>query len=328
MQTFPPVSICLVTYNRARLLPSTVDSLLAQSYTDFELVISDDCSTDDTEDVCREYARRDPRIRYYRNDKNLGMPGNLNVSLQIAHGNYLANVHDGDVYRYDLVAKWKKALDDYPTAGFVFNPYRSRHEDGSEIIHRVPFPSLIPGRELGAWLLSRWGSCVYGTVMVRRDVYEKVEWFDLQFGNYSDVDMWLRIARKYDVAFVDEPLIDLMPQDSGRFYAFVHWKVLFWLLGIHRINLSRYADVLPVLVHKLDRKYASRRRKLLMREMLVCLKHRRWDRVVEGFSIWRDADDIFLKSLGIIFGNQRFLPDWYDKKYWDLASISDGLFME
>lgn len=323
MQAASPVSICLVTYNRANLLAATIESILSQSYSDFELVISDDCSTDNTKDVCLEYVRRDPRIRYRRNSANLGMPGNLNISLQVANGRYLANLHDGDVYRRDLIFRWKEALDDHPTAAFVFNAYSTRREDGSEVLFRDPFPPLIRGRELGARLLSRWDSCVFGTVMSRREVYGKLGWFDPIFGNYSDVDMWLRMAREYDVAYVDEPLIDLMPGDPTRFYAFVHWKVLFWLSGIHRLNLCRYIDVLPGLVKTLERKFGARRRKLFIREMLVCLKHRRWDRVGEGLAIWRDADDVVLKSLGNCFGDSRFLPDWYDRSYWDLVSEHD-----
>jgi hypothetical protein len=252
------------------------------------------------------------------------MPGNLNVSLQGSKGRYLANVHDGDIYHLDLISRWKEALDHHPTAGFVFNPYRSRSRNGGEVIHRESFPPFIPGRELGAWLLSRWGSCVYGTVMARREVYEKLGWFDPRFGNFSDVDMWLRIVREYDSAYVDEPLIDLMPVDPARFYSFVHWQVLFWLLGIHTSNLHRYSEVLPALVHSLARRYPSRRRRLLFRSMLICFKHRRWDRVAEGLAIWRDADDPLLNAMGKWFGNGKFLPDWYDKRYWDQARMSDG----
>jgi len=72
-----PVSVVLTTYNRASLLRETLESILKQSYGDFELIISDDCSTDNTESICREYSQRDPRIQYYRNENNLDMPGNL-----------------------------------------------------------------------------------------------------------------------------------------------------------------------------------------------------------------------------------------------------------
>src|SRR6266851_7432426 len=96
-----PVSICLTTYNRASVLPKTLDSLLAQTSSDFELIISDDCSSDDTQDICRRYAAKDRRVKYFRNERNLNMPGNLNAAIRRSTGVYIANLHDGDVYRTD-----------------------------------------------------------------------------------------------------------------------------------------------------------------------------------------------------------------------------------
>jgi len=324
LSAIPPVSVCLLTYNRADLLPKTVESLLAQSFSDFEFIISDDCSSDNTEEICREYARRDARIRYLRNDRNLGMPGNLNLSLQVANGFYLANLHDGDVYRHDLITKWKNALDNHPTAGFVFNAYRLRREDGSEIIYKDAYPSLIPGRELGARLLSRWDSCVFGTVMARREIYERLGWFDPRFGNYSDVDMWIRIAREYDAAYVNEPLIDLMPKDKSRSYSFVHWEVLFWLMGIQTMNLRRYQGIQEVSADRLMKDFPRRARALLLRSMLICLKHRRWDRAREGFAIWLDSEDDFLRFLGKAFGNRKDLPDWYHPDMWQTTKVNSA----
>jgi glycosyltransferase involved in cell wall biosynthesis len=317
MSAIPPVSVCLVTYNRAQRLPKTIDSLLAQSFADFEFIISDDCSTDETQEICQEYVRRDPRIRYRRNERNLGMPGNLNVSLQAASGSYLANLHDGDVYRSDLIARWRAALDAELTAGFVFNAYRAVHDDGRVELYRESYPPLIPGRQLVERLLSQWGSCVFGTVMARRSAYEQVGWFDPQFGNFSDVDMWLRIAAQYDVAYVSEPLMDLMPRDPTRFYAFVHWQVAFWILGIHTLNVKRCRTLLPKLAGELQRRYRWRRLKYLTMQMLLCLKHHRWDRVREGLAIWRDADDSILRTLGHLLGNVRDAPEWYTPSWWD-----------
>ena len=325
MKAVPPVSICLLTYNRGQLLPATLESILAQSFADYELLISDDCSTDNTEEICREYARRDSRIGFWRNKEKMGMPGNLNISLQAASGKYIANLHDGDLYRRDLIAKWKEALDSYPTAGFVFNAYRMPRSDGRDVVYQEDYPPLIDGRVLGQRLLSRWDSCVFGTVMARSEVYRKLCWFDPQFGNFSDVDMWLRIARAYDVAYIDEPLIELMPKDPTRFYAFVHWQVLFWIMRIHSANLLRYQDILPLFINDLVKAYPGRRRKLLMREMLICVKHWRWDRVREGLSIWRDADDIVLRSLGNWLGNPKYTPDWYNISYWQMAQVNSEI---
>jgi glycosyltransferase involved in cell wall biosynthesis len=316
----PPVSICLLTYNRAKLLPLTIDSILKQSFGDYELIISDDCSSDGTKEVCRQYASLDPRIKYLRNKNNLGMPGNLNGSIQAASGRHVAIMHDGDIYETDCIANWKEVLDNFPTAGFVFNGYRY-YIKNREKIDQLDYPPLISGLELGQRLLGRWDSCVWGSVMVRKQVFERLGYFDPKFGNYADVDMWMRIAREYDVAYVNVPLMNLMPKDPTRFYAFVHWKVAFWILGIHVINLRRYRQCLPKFVEEMANKYRPRRRSFFLYRMLICLKHRRWDRVKEALAIWRDADDPLLRGLGNLLGRDKDKPKWYNYSYWEMASL-------
>jgi len=296
-----------------------LDSILAQSFTDYELIVSDDCSTDATEEICRSYARRDERIRYNRNSVNLGMPGNLNAALRAASGRYVADLHDGDLYRSDLIARWKEALDTYATAGFVFNAYRSQSRP--ELVFRESYPPIIEGRRLAVRLLSGWGSCVFGTVMAHRDIYEGLGWFDPRFGNYSDVDMWMRIAREYDVAYIDEPLIDVMAVDDSRFYAFVHWRVVLWVLSIHAVNLQRCRTKWPDTIGPLVRNYSNRMRRYLFYNMLICGKHRRWDRVKEGLAIWRDARDPIIMAIGRCFGDRAHAPEWYNAGWWALTNM-------
>jgi len=316
-----PVSLCVTAFNRAHLLPDTLDSILAQSFPDFELIISDDCSEDRTQEVCREYVQRDSRVKYFRNAANLNMPENLNAAIRSARGDYIANLHDGDVFHPDLIRKWKEALDNYPSTGFVFNSYRGIDHKGRERIFREPYPALIPGRVLGRRLLSLWTSCVYGMVMARRQVYDKLGLFDSKFGNFSDVDMWLRIARDYDVAYVDEPLMELMPVDPDRFYAFVHWQVVFWVIGIHTANLRRYREVLPEVTWALARNFRQRKLRYIFMRFLLCVKHRRWDRVREFLAICCDADDPLLRGLGKALGRPQDAPSWYHPGYWNMARI-------
>ena len=213
MSATPRVSICLVTYNRSAQLCKTLDSLLAQAFGDFELIISDDCSPDNTQQICLEYEKRDPRIRYRRNKQNLGMPGNLNACILASSGEYIANLHDGDIYDPTLLEKWSTCLDAYPMAAFVFNAYRDLDVDGkTRMIYREPLPVCIPGHViLENIYFKRWrfDSPVFGTVMARRSVYEEAGFFDDRFGFYSDVDMWLRLAERHHVAYVNEPLISL-----------------------------------------------------------------------------------------------------------------------
>src|SRR5438093_154083 len=142
----PKVSVVLTTYNRDSVLASTIEEIVGQTYEDFELIISDDCSSDGTQDICRKYQKCDRRIRYQRNERNLRMPGNLNAGIRVATGEYIANVHDGDIYHTTLLHKWVSALDACPKAGFVFNAYRALDADGMERkIYREPLPPCSPG---------------------------------------------------------------------------------------------------------------------------------------------------------------------------------------
>lgn len=212
------VSVVLTTYNRAHVLPQTVDSILGQTLPDFELIISDDSSPDETEAIGRKYEKLDSRVRYRRNDRNLNMPGNLNAGIREARGEYVANLHDGDVYDARLLEKWAGALDTYPSAAFVFNAYRHLDEYGNErAIEHQPLPPCFSGTLLLEGIyFRRWrfSSPVWGTVMARRIAYQAVGLFDSRFGFFSDVDMWMRLASRFDVAYVDDPLISLASRDS------------------------------------------------------------------------------------------------------------------
>jgi glycosyltransferase involved in cell wall biosynthesis len=212
------VSIVLTAYNRADALRLTLDSLLNQTFEDFELLICDDVSRDRTETVGREYAARDSRIIYHRNSRNLGMPGNLNEGIRRSRGSFIAILHDGDIYEPELIQKWTSALECHPGAAFVFNQYRLMRAGGeTAIIYSEPLPAAFAGRKLLEEIyFRRWlfDSPVWGTVMARRTAYLEAGLFDARFGCVADVDMWMRLAEKYEVAYVGEPLIRLAAREA------------------------------------------------------------------------------------------------------------------
>ena len=236
----PKVSVVLTTYNRAHLLGATIESILSQSLEDFELIVCDDASQDATEQVGREYEKRDHRVRYRRGVRNLGMPGNLNAGIEASAAEYIANLHDGDLYERTLLEKWSAALDTYPRAAFVFNAYRVTGADGSTVcIFREPLDPCVAGSDLLERIFfRRWrfDSPVWGTVMGRRSAYRAVGLFDPRFGFVADVDMWLRLAEKFDVAYIPEPLIVLpsrqvLPSNWGDAHRLVlrrHIERMFW----------------------------------------------------------------------------------------------------
>lgn len=88
MSCKPKVSIASPVYNGERYLAKALDSVLAQTFGDFELIVTDNASTDATEQICREYAARDPRVRYVRNDHNVGVVANFNLGIELSRGEY------------------------------------------------------------------------------------------------------------------------------------------------------------------------------------------------------------------------------------------------
>jgi glycosyltransferase involved in cell wall biosynthesis len=110
----PRLSVGLPVYNGQTYLCEALDALLGQSFEDFELVISDNASTDATEEICRDYARNDSRIRYIRQPHNLGMAPNHNVVLQESRGKYFKWVSHDDLYGQDLFARCVEALEERP----------------------------------------------------------------------------------------------------------------------------------------------------------------------------------------------------------------------
>lgn len=300
----PKVSVCLTAYNRAHAIGKSIESLLGQDFSDFELVITDDASPDATEEVCRKYEQLDPRVKYFRNQRNLGMPGNLNEGLKRCRADLVANLHDGDVFRADLLRKWKDALEANPDAAFVFNQLDVADHAGRFLAHHESdLPERLERGELPRFMLSSsqcFGSPVWGTVMGRRAIYESVGWFDERFTYYSDVWMWFRLGQAYPVMYVREPLITLTPHEPDRPYARLDW----WH---ERVLMTMYEDAVD-LVHAGSAVTIARERRRLRR-----IRDRRWvralahtlrrghlDRMEAGLAICRAEDSLVLNVAGTV----------------------------
>jgi glycosyltransferase involved in cell wall biosynthesis len=114
MNAIPRVSIGLPVYNGENYLAESLEALLGQSYEDFELIISDNASTDGTADICRRYAAQDTRIRYVRQPRNIGCAPNHNFVIEQARGQLFKAASHDDLYGRDLLMLCVAALDEYP----------------------------------------------------------------------------------------------------------------------------------------------------------------------------------------------------------------------
>jgi glycosyltransferase involved in cell wall biosynthesis len=280
MNITPVVSICLTTFNRADIIQFTIDSILKQTFIDFELIITDDCSTDNTADICNAYMQKDSRIKYYCNEKNLKMPGNLNAAIRKASGKYIANLHDGDIYRPDLIEKWYDNLHKNPSANFVFNQYRMLDAKGNIVcIYDHGFKDIEHGFSLRKYLYDTLSSAPWGTVMVRKSAYEKEGLFDPEFGFISDVEMWMRLSKSGDFGYINEPLIDLTPRERTHKY-FLPDATVFYLnlLIVYRYVQSEEQQIKELI----DKKAIVKNiRKQLKFSVLQLIKYKNLKRIRE-----------------------------------------------
>src|SRR5262245_26889183 len=108
----PCVSVCLPVYNGQDYVSEAIRSVLEQTFEDFELIISDNASTDGTEEICRDAAARDPRARYYRADVNRGLAWNHNRAFELARGRHLVWIGHDDLMAPEYVSRCLQAMEE------------------------------------------------------------------------------------------------------------------------------------------------------------------------------------------------------------------------
>ncbi len=234
------VSVCLLTYNHVNLVDSTIQSVLDQTVEDYEVIVSDDCSTDGTWERILDLAAGNTRIRAVRTARNRGMPGNANFAVSQSQRPYIALLHHDDIYRNDLLEKWAGVLDRHEDAAFVFNPYGIFESD---FVWGDPMPDeCFDGKWLlQKFLLPRWGCIVRGTAMIRRDAWLQLGGMRERFNLLADVDLWMRLAVRWDVGYVDEPVI-IVRQQRPSYYPEIYqgrsfsWRRQRFLYEIHSAN--------------------------------------------------------------------------------------------
>jgi glycosyltransferase involved in cell wall biosynthesis len=181
----PRVSIGLAVYNGERYLRQAIDSILAQTFTDFELIISDNASADRTEEICKEYSAKDSRIRYYRNEKNIGGANNENRTFILSRGEYFRWAADDDVCAPGLIEKCVEILDQHPTVVLCYSMITEIDENGDPVrtISQSKGRSAKP-HERFRDLARKDHNCEATYGLIRADILHKTH---LQ-KNYTDSD--------------------------------------------------------------------------------------------------------------------------------------------
>jgi glycosyltransferase involved in cell wall biosynthesis len=129
----PQISIGLPVFNGQKYLAEMLDSLLAQTYSDFELIISDNCSTDATPQICLDYQAKDSRIRYYRSRRNMGGAWNYNRVFALSSSEYFKWVADDDVYAPEFLEKCVRVLDQDPSTVLCYTKTNIIDKEGTVV---------------------------------------------------------------------------------------------------------------------------------------------------------------------------------------------------
>ena len=193
------LTIIIPTYNRADFLREAIESVLSQTFTDYELIVVDDGSRDHTEDVVREF----PRIRYAACSENSGVSHARNLGIKLANGRYICFLDSDDLWiknKLEVQIRWMEAHADCQVCytdeiwirkGVRVNPMNKHRKYSGDIFsHSLPLCIVSPS-----------------SVLMRSSLFDEVGLFDESLPACEDYDLWLRISLKYPVHFIAEKLI-------------------------------------------------------------------------------------------------------------------------
>jgi hypothetical protein len=215
----PVVSVCMASYNHAPFIRTAVDSVMSQSFTDWELVITDDGSTDGTIEAIEDI--RDERMHIERFPENRTACVALNHSIRRARGAFIAVLNSDDAWQPEKLAKQLAVMTEQPKTAATFTLVEMIDERGRPLPESHHYNGVFEqaNRTRHEWLsrLLLIGNCLcHPSVLVRRSVYDEVGLYDEYMAQVPDWDMWVRITLKHDIWIIQEPLTTFRILDGER----------------------------------------------------------------------------------------------------------------
>lgn len=201
----PTVSVIIPTYNRAHLVGRAIQSVLNQTYQDFEIIVIDDGSTDNTEDIIREFQKTDKRIKYIKHEKNKGGSAARNTGIKAARGEYIAFQDSDDEWLPEKLEKQMRVFENaHPEVGVVYTGFL-RIENDKE--------NYIPS----SWVIKKEGNIhnellkgnfvTTQSIVARKECFEKAGIFDESLPRLQDWELVIRLSKCYNFKCIDEPLL-------------------------------------------------------------------------------------------------------------------------
>jgi len=213
----PAVSICIPTYNNAHFISDAIESALAQTFTDFECIVIDNCSTDNTQKVVAEYLERDKRIKYISNETNVGMGENFNRCLKYASGEYVKFLCADDLLKPLCLENLVRMIKENPS---VVLASCARQLTDSSLTHTSTLayskrPEMLTGIEVIKRCFIECKNLIGEPTAVLFKKKDGMRGFDLGYRQLMDLEMWFHILEKGDFAFTPE-ILCLFRQHEGQ----------------------------------------------------------------------------------------------------------------
>jgi glycosyltransferase involved in cell wall biosynthesis len=215
----PEVSIILTSFNNEKYLREAIDSVLNQTFTEFELIIWDDASSDNSWDVINEYTGH--RIKAFRNEvRKRGIWGINKAISEVATGKYIAIHHSDDVWETEKLGKQVTFLDEHPEFGAVFTHITAIGEDSKPLKDEKHFYFSIfkqPNRTRLEWLnffFNQGNALCHPSVLIRKRCYDECGLYNINFAQLADFDMWVRLCLSWEIHVLPEKLVRFRVRDN------------------------------------------------------------------------------------------------------------------
>lgn len=196
-------------YNGEKFLRESIESILAQTYSDFEFIIIDDCSTDNSVNIVRSYE--DKRIHLVRNEYNMHLPVSFNKGIRLSKGQYIARMDADDISVLNRFDKQVNYLDKHSDVAVVGGGFQAIDADGNELYMHHP----ATGEKIARYCLMPT-PLAHPTVMMRRDIIvDNNLFYDERYSSAQDYDLWQRINKKFKIDNLTDILLKYRIQSNS-----------------------------------------------------------------------------------------------------------------
>lgn len=210
-KTNPAISIIIPTYNRAAFIGEAIDSVLRQTFGDFELIVINDGSTDETEEIVGRFE--DNRLTFIQQE-NAGRSAARNRAIAMARGKYIAFLDSDDTYLRDKLERQVNFMEAHPEIGMIYTSAKCIDAEGRILTNHV-YVASVSGQIYRQVAFFRPVTITLPTVMLRREVLDNVGGFDEKMERFEDTDLWRRISKRYQVGALNYPTCLLRTHDDN-----------------------------------------------------------------------------------------------------------------